>query len=354
MSRDQAAGKSTMATHPSDPIQSQPEAVALGLALGERLDGFLKAMEDRIDRADRASGLLPEDFRQRERLTRQFATLLIGRWLVSGEGASEEEAGWISEQGRVAAATGLPMGAVAKHYFNWRDATLAFLKQLAGELKTPEAALNLAVEGVRASADASIMRLLRDYDQEMRRLRGLLDAEQSALRHRALHDPLTGLPNRVLFKDRLDQALAAYRRDNVPFSVMLLDLDRFKEVNDTLGHQTGDLVLRHASEQLRAVLREVDTLARWGGDEFGLVLPTADVQQALGIAGRMHKAMSTPLIGHGFRLRPEGSIGIATCPEHGTDAETLLQHADIALYIAKRSTGRIATYESRKFSAGGL
>ncbi|HEY9287595.1 MAG TPA: GGDEF domain-containing protein [Candidatus Dormibacteraeota bacterium] len=326
-----------------------PPAVALGLTLAERMPSFLAQMEARIQEMDERNPVLPEEFRLRERLTRQYATLLIGRWLVSGASASEEEAGWISEQGRVAAGAGLPIAAVAKHYFMWRDNTNAFLQELATELETPEPVIEAALQGVRSSADASILRLVRDYDHEMHRLRELLHAEQSSLRHQALHDALTGLPNRSLFYDRLDQALAGYRREQVGFSVMLLDLNRFKEINDTLGHQTGDLVLRHLSSQLRPLLREVDTLARWGGDEFGIILPTADLRQALRVAARLQQALATPLIAQGFRLRPESSIGIATCPEHGIEGEALLQHADVALYIAKRAHGGIATYD-----AGGI
>jgi diguanylate cyclase (GGDEF)-like protein len=327
-------------------IAGSPPAVALGLALAERMPSFLAQMEARVAEMDERNPLLPEDFRQRERLTRQYATLLIGRWLVSAVSASEEEAGWISEQGRVAAGAGLPIAAVAKHYFMWRDNTGQFLQDLATELATPAPVVEAVLQVVRSSADASILRLVRDYDQEVHRLRELLHAEQSSLRHQALHDPLTSLPNRLLFYDRLDQALATYRRDEIPFSLMLLDLNRFKEINDTLGHQTGDLVLRHLSSQLRPMLREADTLARWGGDEFGIVLPGADLRQALGVAARLQQALSTPLITQGFRLTPEGSIGVATCPEHGIDGETLLRHADVALYIAKRAVRGIATYDA--------
>jgi predicted signal transduction protein with EAL and GGDEF domain len=91
-----------------------------------------------------------------------------------------------------------------------------------------------------------------------------------------------------------------------------------------------------------------------GGDEFALVLPSADLGQAIGIAGRLQDALSTPLIAQGFRLTPEGSIGIATCPDHGSDGETLMRHADVALYIAKRSAQRIATYDGGKISASGI
>ena len=328
-------------------VPGSPEAAALGLALADRLRQCLQIMEDRIGEIDQANPVLPAEFRERERLTRVFAVMLIGRWLVCGVRASEDEAGWISEQGRVAAAATLPIAAVAKHYLSWRDTTMEFVRGLAAELGTPGPVLAAALDVIRASADASIMRLVRDYDQEIHRLRELLDAEQQTLRHRALHDPLTGIPNRALFYDRLDQALASFRRDHIPFSVMLLDLDRFKEINDTLGHQVGDLVLRHLTVQLRPLLREADTRARWGGDEFGLVLPSAGLQQALEIAKRLQTALNTPLVAQRFRLTPEGSIGIATCPQHGTDGDTLLRHADVALYIAKRSAHGVATYNPR-------
>ena len=334
------------AAPPSNAVPGSPPAAALGLALAERLPHFMQRMDERIKLVDGANPVLPGAFRVRERDTRQFATMLIGRWLTSGETVSDEEARWISEQGRVAASAGLPITAVAKHYLIWRDMTMEALAELSAELETPDAIVRAAQDAVRVSADASIMRLIRDYDDEIRRLRELLDAERSELRHQALHDQLTGIPNRSLFYDRLAQALATFRREKVPFSVMLLDLDRFKEINDTLGHQVGDLVLRHLTAQLRPILREADTLARWGGDEFGLVLPSADLKRALAIAGRLRQALRTPLIAQGFRLTPEGSIGIATCPDHGIDGDTLVRHADIALYIAKRAQGGIATYDA--------
>jgi diguanylate cyclase (GGDEF)-like protein len=330
---------------PLHEIAGSPPAAALGLALAERLPSFLARMEERIEALDGQNPVLPEEFRQRERLTRQFATMLIGRWLVCAMSASEEEAGWISEQGRVAAGAGLPIAAVAKHYFMWRDNFNEFIGVLGDDLDTPQPVLEAAQAVIRSSADASILRLVRDYDQEVHRLRQLLHAEQSSLKHQALHDALTGLPNRALFYDRLEQALAAHRREQIPFSVMLLDMDRFKEINDTLGHQTGDLVLHHLTAQLRPLLREVDTLARWGGDEFGIVLPSADLAQALAVAGRLQRGLATPLIAQGFRVTPEASMGIATCPQHGTDGETLLRHADIALYIAKRAANGIAAYD---------
>src|SRR4029077_18501293 len=142
------------------PFAGSAEAVVLGLALADRLPACLALMEERIQRIDQANPGLPEEFRQREQLTRQFAVMLIGRWLVSGQRGAEEEAAWISEQGRVAAAAGLPIFAVAKHYLNWRDTTLEFVRSLALELRTADSVLAWTLDVIRASADASIMRLV--------------------------------------------------------------------------------------------------------------------------------------------------------------------------------------------------
>src|SRR3984893_2388475 len=185
------------------PLAASAEAVALGLALAARLPACLGLMEERLQRMDQANPVLSEEFRQRERLRRQFAVMLVGRWIVCGERASEEELAWISEQGRVAAAAGLPIFAVVSQAINWRDTTMEFVRTLALELRTPDTVLASTLDAIRASADASIMRLVRDYDEEIHRLRQLLDEERLSFRHQALHDPLTGMPNRALFYDRL-------------------------------------------------------------------------------------------------------------------------------------------------------
>lgn len=319
-----------------DPIPGSPQAAALGLALAARFGHWQTVMEERVAAADGPRRVLPPDFHERELLTRQYATMLIGRWLVSGTSASEDESRWISEQGRVAAGSGLPIMAVGKHYLHWRDVTTEFLEQLGSQLGTSETVLAAARRVVRASADASLLRLLRDYDDEVRRLRRLLDEERSSLRHQALHDQMTGIPNRALFYDRLGQALATFRRDEAPFAIMLLDLDRFKEINDTLGHQAGDRVLQHVAGQLRPVLRQVDTLARLGGDEFGAILPGAGLPEARAIRERLEEALGNPLRVGDATLLVKASMGIACCPHDGRDEETLLRQADVELYARKR------------------
>ena len=160
--------------------------------------------------------------------------------------------------------------------------------------------------------------------------------------HQALHDALTGLPNRVLFRDRTSQAVAAAARSGGRMALLLVDLDRFKEVNDTLGHHTGDQLLRRVGGRLREALRDSDTVARLGGDEFGVVLREVTDEAAAALAAdRVLRALQVPVELDGLALEVGGSVGVALFPDHGTDADTLIQRADVAMYVAKSAaTGR--------------
>ena len=160
---------------------------------------------------------------------------------------------------------------------------------------------------------------------------------EAALQHQALHDALTGLPNRTLLHDRLGQALLAARRDGHPLALLLLDLDRFKEVNDTFGHHVGDALLVEAAARVQGVLRASDTVARLGGDEFAALLPGDDAAGAARAARAILAALDAPTTVEDHALQLGGSIGIALSPAHGADAATLLRRADIAMYVAKRT-----------------
>jgi diguanylate cyclase (GGDEF)-like protein/PAS domain S-box-containing protein len=169
-------------------------------------------------------------------------------------------------------------------------------------------------------------------------------ASEERFHYQALHDPLTDLPNRVLLHDRLAQALALAGRTAEPVSLLVLDLDRFKEVNDTLGHHAGDRLLQEVAGRLRGALRVSDTVARLGGDEFAAVLFGANAEAARIAAGKLLAALESPLVLEGLEISLAASIGIASAPAHGTDADTLLRRADIAMYAAKRSRSGAATY----------
>ncbi len=167
--------------------------------------------------------------------------------------------------------------------------------------------------------------------------------------HQALHDALTDLPNRTLFHDRVGQAIASARREHLPVAVMIMDLDRFKEVNDTLGHSSGDELLEQVGVRLRAALRESDTVARLGGDEFGVLLPrVVDSAAAVAVARKLRKALEEPFTIHGLALQIEASVGIALYPEHGDDVHSLLQRADVAMYVAKEHPGGCEVYAKER------
>ncbi len=158
------------------------------------------------------------------------------------------------------------------------------------------------------------------------------------LQHQAMYDGLTGLPNRALFADRLQQAILIGRREQQPFALIAMDLNRFKEINDTLGHHVGDQILRVVAERTRACLRESDTVARMGGDEFTILLATAgDSDGAIAAARKILKALDEPEDIAGQRVEIGASLGIAMFPEHGEEPLVLLREADAAMYLAKQT-----------------
>ena len=167
---------------------------------------------------------------------------------------------------------------------------------------------------------------------------------QRTLEHQALHDALTGLPNRVLARDRLDQAILLGRRQQAQVALLIIDLDHFKEVNDTFGHQAGDQLLRQVGERFMAELRETDTVARLGGDEFAVALLATDANGARLVADKLLAALERPFIVEGQALDVGASIGIAIYPDHADNADRMMRRADIAMYVAKRSRRTHATY----------
>ena len=170
-------------------------------------------------------------------------------------------------------------------------------------------------------------------------------AQMEALRHQALHDALTGLPNRTLLEDRIGQAIAIARHEGNQVAVLYMDLDGFKEINDTLGHHFGDRVLQHMALQVQKIMRESDTLARLGGDEFAILLPGSDEQDALSIAAKVREKLGEHFSPDGHMLHLELSIGVVLFPRDGEDVSTLTRHADIAMYAAKGQAAGVAVYD---------
>ena len=178
-----------------------------------------------------------------------------------------------------------------------------------------------------------------------RRLRQRAEEQE----HLALHDVLTGLANRALFRDRVKYALRVAEREEQTVAVLLMDLDRFKEINDTLGHHHGDIVLQETARRLQATLRETDTIARLGGDEFAMVLPhVPDPAGVLHVVEKIGAALGVPFIVQGLTLDVRASIGVAFFPGHGKDVDTLIQRADVAMYLAKTAQTGCEIYSVEK------
>jgi len=169
------------------------------------------------------------------------------------------------------------------------------------------------------------------------RMRGLIEHRQNALEHQALHDDLTGLPNRALLQDRLDQAIKNSDRNESSLAFMLIDLDRFKEINDTLGHHVGDRVLDAIGDRLINCLRKSDTVARLGGDEFAIILYETDAEQAMQFSKTISKVISNVLVIDNQNLYISSSIGISIYPEDGINSDAIVRYADIAMYFAKQN-----------------
>ena len=201
---------------------------------------------------------------------------------------------------------------------------------------------DVAVAAMRAGAQdylvkGNLKRLVPAVERELREVavRAARHAAEARLAHLAYHDPLTELPNRMLLHDRLAQAVLAAQRDSAPLSLVVLDLDRFKTINDSLGHEAGDRVLQQCAARLRTMLRDVDTVARLGGDEFALLLPRTDAAGAERAVRKVAELLRQPMMIGVQPVIVDGSFGIACLPDHGPSGESLLQQADIAMYAAK-------------------
>jgi diguanylate cyclase (GGDEF)-like protein/PAS domain S-box-containing protein len=183
-------------------------------------------------------------------------------------------------------------------------------------------------------------------EEQLRVLEAELDRTraEAELRHQSLHDGLTELPNRVLLSERLEQALEYTGRDDAACALLVLDVDRFNDVNDALGRHVGDSFLRQIGERIVSAVLPTELVARLGGDEFAVLLPEADTARAAQSARDLVGAFETPFMHENQPIHIRVSIGVAVSPQHGRDAETLLRRADMAMYQAKRSELGVAVY----------
>jgi diguanylate cyclase len=195
---------------------------------------------------------------------------------------------------------------------------------------------------VMASGNREVVEIARGFNDMTNRLEGLYEN----LERMAYTDPLTQLPNRSLFQRSVSDAIARAQHENKPFALFIMDLDRFKEINDTLGHHIGDVLLQQVAARLRDKLRTSDTLARMGGDEFAVLLPAVTQKQADMAARMLFQTLRRPFMIQSNDLHVRVSVGVALYPDHGVDVNTLIQRADVAMYAAKSVGCGHAFYDS--------
>ena len=204
------------------------------------------------------------------------------------------------------------------------------------------------LQSLMADRDQAVLELARSNQSLEERVheRTLeLQSLNAAIAHQAMHDPLTELPNRSLLLERLQQAIRLGKRNNTRLAFLMLDLNNFKEVNDTLGHPEGDRLLREVANRLPAALRESDTVGRLGGDEFGIVLPEVEIDQAWQVAAKIISTLAPCFSLEGQVISISASIGIALYPDHGEEHTALIRHADVAMYESKHREGKPCVYD---------
>lgn len=225
--------------------------------------------------------------------------------------------------------------------------TLRGFNEMSNNLRTAELERRQQEERIKALNIA--------LEQRVKERTEALATANRDLAHLALHDPLTGLPNRLVLQQRLDSAVHEFHDRGRPFALTILDLNGFKDVNDGFGHQAGDDLLKSVATRLVRAVRESDTIARMGGDEFALLFPgVGDVDVAKRIVNKLIAAMADPHVVNGQAMVVRGSFGIALCPSDADDAPLLLSRADIAMYEAKRSGQTISVFDPSHADGGGM
>jgi diguanylate cyclase (GGDEF)-like protein len=331
VSADALAGKSTQA------VSSAGQA--LGHALGLRAEECCDLCYARAA-AYAWAGRPPDPaYTERSRGVNWLATVMIARWIAYGTPVSADEMIYIADRGDLAASLQQSTVNITRAYLIWRDTISEVLREEATRLNTPRDVISEGLRAVRMSCDASHVQVARAFDTRMAELSRDLATERETLMHQAFHDPLTGLPNRVLLFDRINQAILASRRNAGTFAILAIDLDGFKSVNDSLGHDGGDIVLQHIADRLVKSVRESDTVARQGGDEFTVLLAGIAAESAADAAQKLEMRLHQVLCFGGECISVGATIGVATYPVNGEDVHTLLRAADNAMYRRKRESG---------------
>jgi diguanylate cyclase (GGDEF)-like protein len=308
--------------------------------LGEMLKERTEDVVDGIVRRNEESTIVLESIVEESFVkVGTVSTVAFARWM-GGEGAEvAREVGQESWNifGQLAAQRAAPLNEVTKRCLRWRDAAADVICEAGAQLDLSATVLARAQSMLQRSLDVTLVRMCQSFEAERRRAHEELHRRQEELAFMATHDALTGLPNRTLILDRVEQMLVRARRNQTPVAALFVDLDNFKHINDTLGHGVGDQLLRAVAARLEGVVRDIDALGRLGGDEF--VVVAEGMSLAAGpelIAERLLGALKAPFKLKGAentRLVVTASVGVAMGDR--ATAEELLRDADIAMYRAK-------------------
>ncbi len=308
----------------------------LGVELRERSEDVLKLTLERTTGPEHdVDAVVQDSFEQISRTS----TIAVARWIAGESMGVAIEAGRETWEifGELAVHRAATLDEVTWRCFWWRNAMAEVITESAAKLEVSPDGVSQALNILQLSLEFSLLRMCECFEAERQRTDEELSRREEELSFLATHDPLTGLPNRTLILDRVEQILARSRRSHSPVAALFIDLDNFKDINDTLGHTVGDELLKAVAARLDGVIRESDALGRLGGDEF--VVISEELSLAAGpelVAERLLEALEQP-----FRLGAEkqtrvsvrASIGIAIGDK--TTAEELLREADIAMYRAK-------------------
>jgi diguanylate cyclase (GGDEF)-like protein len=320
----------------------------LGAELNARADDVLSRT---VERTAGSGEIVDPPVQERFERICANSTTAVARW-IAGEGleVTNHAARETSKIfGELAAHRAASLNEVTRRCFWWRNVMAEVLREIATELDVSGDVLSEALNMVQLSLEFSLLRMCECYETERKRTDEELERREEELAFLATHDPLTGLPNRTLILDRVEQMLARSARNQTPVAALFVDLDNFKSINDTLGHSVGDELLRAVAQRLRGVVRHVDALGRLGGDEFVVIAEelSMDAGPEL-VAERLLDALRHPFkLGEdgNTRLTVTASIGIAA--GRRTSAEELLRDADIAMYQAKwDGKSRYAVFET--------
>ena len=326
----------------------------LGEAVAKRVHGCAAEAQRLLDGYPWDGKAPSADFHASREVTLLVANMLVVRWMITGQAIDDSDRAWLAIRGTEAAKEELAIVNITRSYFAWRDVLSKCIVDEADKLGTPEHVLATALAAVRDSTDASIVRMARAYDAEANRLREALRRQREEFRYQALHDALTDIPNRMLFVDRLEQAILQGRRDRAMVALLMIDLDRFKQVNDQFGHDAGDAVLRTLAQKLFSGFRGSDTVARFGGDEFAMVMPRCrDEASGLRAAEKVVGLLLEPVAVGDAEVTVGGSVGLAFFPSDAENGDDLLRAADVAMYDAKRRAGKPGLTPRQKVSLAG-